>query len=385
MSLIMPYGMNSALKRRDSPWGAFAGDVEKRNKNLERLAKIAKSAEPDPHEKAETVGKMIMSGALRVGSGPNGNAALRKRAQTSGFPITSDAPERARLSKAVGEALAGLRGSRGHPAMGWVQKGTVAGGVGARVRALKAANDGGMAPMLPGVQAPTINDNALDVLNALPDGRARQAVVSVMTARPPANPSDAYRWLQSVVALREQITEMCEEMGLDPTALTDLLDRKVDFYDPMAQSGPATAARPRSNVGPTTEDLDAWRDRADPPAEEIDPRDFAGSNRTDMNPDFAEEKLAKFWSHAKRGVDIRKGEDGSREQLERYGLVVVKSEIDGALQKQILAMHAARKRAGPRVWSQVTREPHYEAILESIATHPHLTRAMKGAAVALIT
>lgn len=401
MSLLLPYGLNAALKRRDPPFGAVAGDPAKAG-DYAKLERIVQRAEPAARAKAETVGKMIMSGALRAGAGPNGNAALAKRAQERRYPIMHDDPEKARLNKAVGAALAGLRGHSGHPSMGWLAKGAGSPGVGAGVRALKAANDRNL-PNLPGVQGPMIDENALEILNSLPDARVRNGVINAVMMRPPANPNDGYRWMQSIVELREQINEMCKEMGLDPTALTDLLDRRVAFYDPTVQTQPATAAPRGSNLGSDPDDPGAWPAELAPPAEPIDPDgpqhrdrrggylpgfqhdDFAGATRTDLNPDFAaEEKLAKFWDHAKRGVDIRKGEAGSRDQLERYGVVVVKSEIDGALGKQILAMHDARKRAGPRAWAKVMREPHYTAVLESIATHPRLTRAMKGACVALI-
>ena len=59
-----------------------------------------------------------------------------------------------------------------------------------------------------------------------------------------------------------------------------------------------------------------------------------------------------FNGYAKRGVDIRKGEAGSRAQLKRYGLVVVKSEIDGGLKNQILTLQdttsASARRRGRR-------------------------------------
>lgn len=365
MSLLLPYGLNAALKRTDPPFGA-AADLTKAAADLRKLETIAKKAEPSARERAEAVGKMLMSGALRAGAGANGNAALTKRAQERRYPIMHDDPTKAQLNKQIGAALAGLRGNRGHPSMGRI--GTGSPGVGAHVRTLKAANDRNM-PNLPGVQGPMIDDNAVAILNALPDARVRNGAINAVMMRPPANPNDGYRWVQSIVELREQINEMCREMGLDPTALTDLLDRRVEFYDPMAQTGPATAAPSNSNL--------------DPPVP-IDPGPFAGSTRTDLNPDFAvDEKLAKFWDHAKRGVDIRKGPMALKE-YEQYGVVVVKSEIGGALQKQILQMHETRNRVGPAAWKNVCREPYYEAILKAIHDHKGLTRAMKGAALALI-
>jgi len=190
-------------------------------------------------------------------------------------------------------------------------------------------------------------------------------------------------------------------MGLDPTALTDLLDRRVEFYDPLTQSKPATNPPATSNVGPTIEDFTDWRGRAGPPAEPIDPDgaqlrdrqggylpgfqhdDFAGATRTDLNPDFGtEEKLAKFYDYAKKGIDIRKTPMDRRE-YERYGLVVVKAEIDGPLQEVILKAHAIKSR-NPAAWAKFKRDPDFGVLLREINNNPNLSRAMKGAAVALI-
>jgi len=404
MSLFLPYGMNAELNRRDSPFGAAIADLAKARQfgkdpeSLQKLGKIAARAEPPPRERAETIGKMLMSGMLRAGAGPNGNAALQKRAQERGrFPIRSDNPEQARLGRQVGAALTKLRGHTGHPAAPWMDKVAVR-GVGSRVRALKAANDRNL-PMLPGVQGPMIDENALQILNALPDNRVRQGVLNAVMLRPPQNPNDAYRWMQTITALRQQITEMCEEMGLDATALTDLLDRRVEFYDPMAQTRPATGAPRGSNVGPHPDDDQGewprWPSELEPPATPLQPgrhpdtgrfeEPFAGADRTDSNPDF-DQKLAKFFDYAKRGVDITKGEAGSRKQLEQYGEVVVKAELPNPLQNQVLLLNGARSQVGrtSKTWAKIKREPTYGAIVRRIAQHPHLTRAMKGAALALI-
>jgi hypothetical protein len=386
MTLMLPYGLNAALNdRRPSPL-ARAGQVDP----LKKLAEIAARGEPSAREKAETIGKMIMSGALRAGDGPNGNASLQKRAQERRYSTMSDNPEKTRLNKAVGEALAGLRGHIGHPGAGFFAK-TIMPGVGERVRALKASNDDHFSvsplrnlPMLPGTQAPQINEDALQVLNSLPDARIRNGAINAILLRPPANPNENYRWIQTIVSLRQQIKEMCQQIGLDPTALTDLLDRKLEWFDPMVQTQPATNPPPRSNVGPTTEDLDVWRDRADPPAEPIDPGPFAGADTTDLNPDLgAEEKLAKFYDHAKRGVDIRKS-PMTRKELEQYGRVVLKSEVGGPLRHQILLAADVRESVSPRIWEKITDEPDFKAMLKSIVAHPNLTRAMKGACLALI-
>ena len=385
--MILPDGLNSALNDRRNPFGKAADAIAESARNMARLDKIAKAAELDPRAKAAAVGKMLMGGQLRVGFGPNGNAELAKRAQDpSHFPITSDSPHRRLLQSRVGGALAKMRGNPGHPNMpDFLNKGAgFTFGVGRNVRAMKAANDRNL-PMLPGSGGVGLDEDALEILNALPDGRVRQDVIGTIFSRPPQNPNDAYRWIQSIVSLRQQISEMCADMGLDPKALTSLLDRKVDFYDPMTQSGPATPPPRGYNVSPYPDSPQKWPAEVEPPVEPIDPGDFAGASTTDLNPDFGgEEKLAKFWDSAKRGVDIRKG-PMQRAEYEQYGLAVVRSDLEGALQKQILQMHAARKRVGSSAWPNfIGADRHYDAILRSVAEHPHLTRAMRGACIALI-
>ena len=399
MTLMMPYGMNSALNDFRSPFGEAAANFVKQARagadSYAKLERIAKRGELDPHQKAQMIGKAIMSGQLRAGVGPNGGMALEKRAQQRGrFPITSDDPQRARLGRQVGEALTKLSGLPGHPAMAPYVAKIGMPGVGARVRALKAANDANSMPavssrnlpMLPGTQGLTISEAAIEVLNSLPDNRVRQSAINALTLRPPASNNDAYRWVQTIVALREQINEMCEQMGLDATALTDLLDRKVEFYDFGSQTSPETNSSPRANVGPTTEDFDEWRDRAEPPATEVDVGPFAGSDRSDSNPDFREEKLAKFWDYAKQGRDVTKGRPDTRKQLEQYARVILQAEIGGVLQKEIQLLHATRERLGrgSKAWAKMTREPGYAQVVEKIVKHPHLTRAMRGACAALI-
>ena len=396
MTLMMPYGMNSALNDFRSPFGEAAANFVKQARagadSYAKLERIAKRGELDPHQKAQMIGKAIMSGQLRAGVGPNGGMALEKRAQQRGrFPITSDDPQRARLGRQVGEALTKLSGLPGHPAMAPYVAKIGMPGVGARVRALKAANDANSMPavssrnlpMLPGTQGLTISEAAIEVLNSLPDNRVRQSAINALTLRPPASNNDAYRWVQTIVALREQINEMCEQMGLDATALTDLLDRKVEFYDPMVQSAPETNPSPRASVGPTTEDFDEWRDRAEPPATEVDVGPFAGSDRSDSNPDF---KLAKFYDAVTgRGAPLTRGEDASLQQLEKYGEIVVKAELGGALKSQILMLNATRKRLGRgTAWRKVMEEPTYAGIVRAVVRSKNLTRSMKGAALALI-
>ena len=164
---------------------------------MARLDKIAEAAELDPRAKAAAVGKMLMGGHLRVGFGPNGNAELAKRAQDpSHFPITSDSPHRRLLQSRVVGALAKMRGNPGHPNMpDFLNKGAgFTFGVGRNVRAMKAANDRNL-PMLPGSGGVGLDEDALEILNALPDGRVRQDVIGTIFSRPPQNPNDAYRWI----------------------------------------------------------------------------------------------------------------------------------------------------------------------------------------------
>jgi hypothetical protein len=74
---------------------------------------------------------------------------------------------------------------------------------------------------------------------------------------------------------------MCAEIGLDPKALTNLLDRKVDFYDPMTQSGPAMPPPRGYNVSPYPDSPQKWPGEVEPLVEPIDPGDFAGASTTD--------------------------------------------------------------------------------------------------------
>lgn len=75
-----------------------------------------------------------------------------------------------------------------------------------------------------------------------------------------------------------------------------------------------------------------------------------------------------------------------RAEYEQYGLAVVKSDLEGVLQKQILLMHAAKKQVGSSAWRKLIKsDPSFDRILRSVAENPHLTRAMRGACVALIS
>lgn len=126
MTLMMPYGMNAGLNDRRLPFGQAAADYVKAARaggHFSKLEAIAKRAELDGHAKAETIGKMLMSGALRAGSGANGNLALQKRAQQRHhFPIEHDDNDRARFNKRFADALQALPGHAGHPAMTWMSK-----------------------------------------------------------------------------------------------------------------------------------------------------------------------------------------------------------------------------------------------------------------------
>jgi hypothetical protein len=114
-------------------------------------------------------------------------------------------------------------------------------------------------------------------------------------------------------------------------------------------------------------------------------RRTAGADRTELNPDFADQKLAKFWDYARCGVDIRKGEAGSREQLEQYGRVVGQvRDRRSAAEDNLGSSRGARKRVSPSTWANATREPEFKAVLKAINDHRCLTRAMKGACMALI-
>jgi hypothetical protein len=400
MTLFIPYGLNSSLKDTRSAWGPDAAALAKSRQFGEldkRLEKIAKRGELEPHQKAATIGKMLMSGQLRVGAGANGGATLHKRAaERNHFPIRHDDNDRARFNQRFSAALAKLPGHAGAPQMDWLSKMPVTSGVGAGVRKQVAANNSNLLPLnMPGTQGPQIDENALEILAALPDGRVRQGVINAVMLRPPQNPNDAYRWVQTIVALRDQINEMCEGMGLDPTALTDLLDRRVEFYDPMVQTKPATNPARERGVGNDPDHPEEWPTELVPPAEPVDLREpdgrfrsssFAGADRTDSNPDFREEKLAKFFDAVRdgRAVAFTRGEDGSLAQLRRFGEIVVKSELEGALQKQVLQMSAARKRIGAAAWQKVMKEPAYAGLVRAIVRAPTLSRSMKGAALSLL-
>jgi hypothetical protein len=58
--------------------------------------------------------------------------------------------------------------------------------------------------------------------------------------------------------------------------------------------------------------------------------------------------------------------------------------LEGRLQKQVLQMHAAKKRVGPTAWAKVVREPHYRAVVRATHRRRVLSTAM-GAALALIS
>jgi|SRR6516165_4573360 hypothetical protein len=74
-----------------------------------------------------------------------------------------------------------------------------------------------------------------------------------------------------------------------------------------------------------------------------------------------------------------------KKEYEVYGLAVVKSDIDGPLREVILRAHALKSRDPAAAWAKFRRDPDFQTFLREIHHHPHLTGAMRGAALALIT
>ena len=68
--------------------------------------------------------------------------------------------------------------------------------------------------------------------------------------------------------------------------------------------------------------------------------------------------------------------------LEQHAKVILKSEVGGALERQIEQVSAGRSQVSPASWAKIQRGPAYEAMVRTIINHPHLTRAMKGACLA---
>ena len=64
--------------------------------------------------------------------------------------------------------------------------------------------------------------------------------------------------------------------------------------------------------------------------------------------------------------------------------MVVRSELDCGLQKQVLAFQDAHRRVGPGAWRKIKREPMFRALRQAIVDHRGLTEMMKSACLTLI-
>src|SRR6202050_3389386 len=238
--MFLPNRYNEAL--RPQPPTPYEVHMAKAAKDFRKLQQVAEASDPTPKLRAETIGKLLGSGLLRGGA----HSDLLKRAESRS--TLYDDPEKARLNKQVGAALARQPGHAFHPSMDGALSKIASSGVGVGVRAMKAANDANLPPLnsrLPGQQGPTISEDVLEVYNSLPDGRLRQSLLSALIAGPPLNPNNRYEWAQSILGIAKQVRQMCDDMGLDASALLDALSRRLDFFDPMVQSRPSrpTSAR----------------------------------------------------------------------------------------------------------------------------------------------
>jgi hypothetical protein len=381
MSLLFPTNYNSALM--PMPLTAYERHMQKAAADFRKLQKVAEASDPNPRERAETIGKVLQSGMLRPGSG-----YLQKRAQERRFPIEHDDPDKARLNKQVGSALARQPGHFFHPSMGSALSQIASSGVGVGVRKMVAENNQNLLPLnarLPGTQGPTVSEDTIEVMNSLPDARLRQGVINALLTRPPASPNERYQYAQSIVSIASQVRQMTADMGLDATALLDALSRRLDFFDPMVQDRPTRPTRPAASISPNIEDPASFFD-VEPPEEpmEVDPR-FAGADSSDINPDFSNKMvLAKFYKMGREtGQDICKTMS-QREQLEQYATIVL-SDFPPELRKQILTIHEGRNRTPPADWARIQKTPVYKSIIHAITTMKGLTDQMKGACMALVT
>ncbi len=372
--MFLPNRLNEALM--PMPLTAYERHMAKAAKDFQKLQKVAEAGDPTPQQRSETIGKLLQSGMLRGGATND----LAKRAESR--RIRFDDPEKARLNKQVGAALAR---QPGHSLGGALSKI----GVGSDVRKMVADNNANLLPLnaryLPGQEGPSISEGAIEVMNSLPDARVRQSVVNVLLSRPPLSNNDRYVWLQSIITLRDQINEMTAAMGLDPSALIDTLDRRAEFYDPMVQDRASRPTSPASSVSPNIEDPASFFDVPAPDEPMAVNPNFAGSDRTDLQPDFRGQKLAKFY---KVGRDL--GRDTcqtptQREQLEQYAQMLLRSDFPPDLRKHILTIHEGRNRAGEAEWARVQKTPVYKAIINAIHTMRGLTPQMKGACMALVS
>lgn len=226
----------------------------------------------------------------------------------------------------------------------------------------------------------------IEVMNSLPDTRLRQGVINALLTRPPASPSDSYKWVQSVVGIAQQVRACCDEMGLDGSALMDSLSRRLDFFDPMAQSRPSRPTPPADSISPNIDDPEAWMSDTVPPENPmaVDPQ-FAGADRTDINPDFSNKSvLAKFYKVGREtGQDICKTPT-QREMLEDHAKIVLKCDFPSGLRSPILELHAVRNRTPHAEWIKVQRTPLYKSIVNAIA-HMKLSDQLRGACMSLVT
>jgi hypothetical protein len=375
MSVIFPNNYNSALL--PMPLTPYERHMQKAAADFRKLQKVAEASDPTPKLRAETIGKVLQSGMLRGGA----NSDLQKRAESRRY----DDPEKARLNKQVGLALARQPGHPFHPSMSGTLSKIASSGVGSGARALKAANDANLLPLnsrLPGTQGP----DAIQVMNSLPDARVRQSLISALLSRPPASPNDQYKWAQSIVSIASQVRQMCTDMGLDGSALLDALSRRLDFFDPMVQSRPSRPSARADSISPNIDEPDAWLSDTVPPEEPMEVNsDFAGADRTDINPDFSNKSvLAKFYKVGREtGRDVCKTMS-QRDQLEQYAKIVL-SDFPPDLRKQIMSIHEGRNRAGSAEWARVQKTPIYKSIIHAITSMKGLSDQIRGACMALVT
>jgi hypothetical protein len=380
---FLPNNYNSALM--PMPLTPYERHMQKAARDFQKLQKVAAASDPTPRERAETIGKVLQSGMLRPGSG-----YLQKRAKERRFPIEHDDEEKHRLNVAVGGALAKQPGHSFRPGMSRALAKIASPGVGVGVRKMVAENNANLLPLnsrLPGQQGPTISEDVLEIYNTLPDGRLRQGVLNALIGgRPPASPNDQYRWAQSIVETAKQVRQMCDDMGLDASALLDALSRRLDFFDPMVSSRPSRPTPRADSISPNIDEPEAWMSDTIPPEEPMAVDDFAGSDRTDTNPDFSNKSvLAKFYKVGRSfGQDICKTPT-QREMLEDHAKVVLKSDFPSGLRSQILELHAARNRTPHAEWAKVQRTPIYRGIVKAIGSMNGLSDQLRGACMSLIT
>jgi hypothetical protein len=350
-----------------------------------KLEKIAASAFADPHRHNAEIGKMITSGALRRTSNDN----LQKRGNP--FPIKYDDPDRVRQNRAFAVEYQKLSGHAGLPSMSdWMEKGgRTTTKPGDTVRNLKKAADDQMLP-LQYRPSDLLSDQAtatlLQIEKELPNLAMWKRVMSiVMGGRQNANPNDFYRWKQSISQIAQEISSMCAAIGLDPSALLEELTPER-WYDPMVASGPSRFSPAAASISPNVENPSSFFDVQPPDTPTAVDPEF-GSDSTVRNPDFRQQKLAKFYDGLKRGDTSGVVETASdRRMLEKYAEVILQTEFDhdSGLRGLIEQLHKTRSRVSAAEWGKVQRQPHYESIVKAIINFAGLTPAMKGACLALV-